>query len=125
MNWDPFQREVLAELGHVLYVPLQAAAPVKDGACITCHESHRVKDLTGAIRVKVDCASCHDPADSKLRVAHGEFDLTGTILKSAVPGGACLSSRHGWTLSRVGGDHGVLGLNELTYLAGTAEAESG
>ena len=27
MNWDPFQREVLAELGHVLYVPLQAAAP--------------------------------------------------------------------------------------------------
>lgn len=24
MSWDPFQREALAELGHVLYVPLRA-----------------------------------------------------------------------------------------------------
>ena len=27
MSWDAFQREVLAELGHVPYVPWHAAAP--------------------------------------------------------------------------------------------------
>jgi len=27
LSWDAFQREVLAELGHVLYVPLQAGSP--------------------------------------------------------------------------------------------------
>ena len=27
MSWDAFQREVLAELGHVLYVPLRAGSP--------------------------------------------------------------------------------------------------
>ncbi|RZA18652.1 MAG: hypothetical protein EOP93_10725 [Lysobacteraceae bacterium] len=26
MSWDAFQREVLVELGHVLYVPLQAGS---------------------------------------------------------------------------------------------------
>lgn len=34
MSWDPFQREVLAELGHVLYrLPgvAPAAAPMDDG----------------------------------------------------------------------------------------------
>ena len=33
MSWDAFQRDVLAELGHVLYVPLQAGmanAPTVD-----------------------------------------------------------------------------------------------
>lgn len=32
MSWDAFQREVLAELGHVLYVPLQAGSPVLQAA---------------------------------------------------------------------------------------------
>ena len=27
MSWDAFQREVLAELGHVLYLPLRAGTP--------------------------------------------------------------------------------------------------
>ena len=27
MSWDAFQREVLAELGHVLYLPLQRDSP--------------------------------------------------------------------------------------------------
>ena len=27
MNWDPFQRAVLAELGHVLYRPVRLAVP--------------------------------------------------------------------------------------------------
>lgn len=28
MSWDPFQREVLAELGHILYRPARQAGPV-------------------------------------------------------------------------------------------------
>ncbi len=27
MSWDAFQREALAELGHVIYMPLKAGAP--------------------------------------------------------------------------------------------------
>ena len=27
MSWDPFQRDVLAELGHVLYAPARIGAP--------------------------------------------------------------------------------------------------
>ena len=30
MNWDAFQREVLAELGHVVYRPLDAQAAAVD-----------------------------------------------------------------------------------------------
>ena len=30
MSWDAFQREVLAELGHVPYLPLRAQAAVAD-----------------------------------------------------------------------------------------------
>ena len=32
MSWDPFQRAVLAELGHVLYSPVNAAAPAISAA---------------------------------------------------------------------------------------------
>lgn len=29
MSWDPFQREVLAELGHILYRPAPAIGPAQ------------------------------------------------------------------------------------------------
>ena len=34
MSWDPFQRAVLAELGHVLYRPVPAIAPMADDALL-------------------------------------------------------------------------------------------
>lgn len=51
MSWDAFQREVLAELGHVLYAPLREDAPDVSAAAV---EGGMLARLARAAGVEVD-----------------------------------------------------------------------
>ena len=55
MSWDPFQRGVLAELGHVLYVPRHAAA--QDNG----HVPAIAGEVDAAMLAKIARAAAVDP----------------------------------------------------------------
>ena len=72
MSWDAFQREVLAELGHVPYLPLRAQAAVAD---IDLEIDIDAGMLARIARAAMNCAM--DGAEAKASV-------TSSPLRSAV-----------------------------------------
>lgn len=58
MSWDAFQREVLGELGHVLYVPLHAQ-PVAAQAATGAIDEAMLARIARAAGVDVDGLRAH------------------------------------------------------------------
>ena len=78
MNWDPFQREVLAELGHVVYRQAGAAAVINAEAVIDAamidspmlaHVARAAGMTAEALQARIDdiqiIASLHGNASAK------------------------------------------------------------
>jgi hypothetical protein len=71
VSWDPFQRAVLAELGHVLYVPADGAGQAGAGAV----DAAMLARLARAAGVEADALLAH--ADIAAASANLRGDAAG------------------------------------------------
>ena len=58
MSWDPFQRVVLAELGHAVYMPLRAGG-AGDPAAVSAVDAAMLARLARAVGVDADALRLH------------------------------------------------------------------
>ena len=75
MSWDAFQREVLVELGHVLYVPRHAGAQASDPASHPDRAS--AADIDPAMLAKLARAAGMDPG--QLQAHAGIMAMAGLL----------------------------------------------
>ena len=78
MSWDPFQRAVLAELGHVLYAPAAADAP------------RAAPDLDAAMLAKLARAA---GVDAEALLAHADIAQVSMTLRGDAAGKRALWPR--------------------------------
>ena len=77
MSWDAFQREVLAELGHVLYMPRHAGAQASDPDRDSDSDRASAGDIDPAMLAKLARAAGMDPG--QLQAHAGIMAMAGLL----------------------------------------------
>lgn len=96
MNWDPFQQDVLAELGHVLYrqagTVLANEAPHVDATCLD------VESIDGPMLARVARAAGMSVGDMQVRI--GDMQVIAGLRGNPAAKRALWPRLRGWRKSQ-------------------------
>lgn len=96
MSWDPFQQEVLAELGHVLY--RQAGVAVADDAVHTAPSPTNVESIDAPMLARVARAAGMSVGDMQVRI--GDMQVIAGLRGNPAAKRALWPRLRGWRKSQ-------------------------